>query len=872
VDIAVDPADSRIVYASVWQVRFRPWLAYFTPDTGPESGLYKSSDGGITWARIAGGGWPAGSLARIGLAVAARDGGSRVWAVVDGKNVGGLYRSDDGAATWQRVTTNHELVNSYFAKLEPAPNDPDTVFAMGRGIHRCAQGGSACEVFKGAPGGDDYHFLWIDPSHPERMITGADQGAVVTTNAGRSWSSWYNQPTGQFYKLATDHAFPYRIFGGQQDSGTVRISSRSDDGSITFRDWRPVGGDERDYQLADPEDDEIVYSSGLGGRLTRWNGRNGEAQNISPWPLSSYGQRPTDVQVRHSWITPIAISQRAPYPLYFGSQQLWRTTDHGAHWEAISPDASARAEQPGDCSGTLDAPRARVCGYGVIWSIGLSPRDNDEIWIGTDDGKLRTTGNGGKSWSDVTPRDVPASAKIATVEPSPLERGVAYIAVDNHRQDDYRPLVYRTRDNGATWTPIVQGLPPGHFVGVVRADPVRSGLLYAGTDIGVYYSLDDGEHWQPLQRNLPTAWVRDLLVQGDDLIAATQGRAIWVLDDIATLRQHDAVAPAARAHLFQPATAVRLRRNMNHDTPLPREEPAGRNPPTGALIDYWLAADAKRVELEIHDAQGTLVRRFASDSTDPAPQVERYFSADWLQPPAVLSSAHGSHRYVWNLRLAPPHATEFEYSIATAWGAGVDTSPSGPLVPPGTYRVTLRVDGQALTQPLVVVADPRVPVDSDALAQSLAATRRVHELLARHYDSAAEFDYVQERTEELRKESSASPAAIAALDTFEASVKPLHAGVGDLPGNVDLANIGSQLRSLASDIEDSDRAPTESQLRALTQCAERLDRAIAAWGEARKRDLPRLNRSLKAAGVAPIEIPPVDRIRLSGPSESVEMP
>ncbi len=581
VDLAFDPADPQVVFASVWQVRYRPWLAYFTPDTGPESGVYRSGDGGATWTRITGGGWPANALGRIGLAVVHRTQGTRVWAVVDAEKNGGLYRSDDAGRTWLHVNDDHELVSSYFAKLTPVPGDADTVFSMGRGIQRCTKGGTVCEVFKGAPGGDDYHFLWIDPQHPERMITGADQGAVITTNGGGSWSSWYNQPTGQFYKLATDSAFPYRIFGGQQDSGTVRISSRSDDGSITFRDWRPVGGDERDYQVADPRNPDIVYSSGLGGRLSRWDARNGEVQNVTPWPIASYGQRPTDFQFRYSWITPIAISPLAPYPLYFGSQQLWRSTDQGAHWEAISPDLSARGAQPGDCRGNLDPPRARECGYGVIWSIGLSPRDNDEIWIGTDDGIVRMTGDGGKFWTDVTPKDVPHWAKISTVEPSALEPGVAYVAVDNHRQDDFRPLVYRTRDNGASWSLVVNGLPADHFVSVVRPDPVKAGLLYAGTDIGAYYSIDDGANWQPLQRNLPTAWVRDLLVKDDDLIAATQGRAIWVLDGLAPLRQAAAIAAGGKAHLFAPAPAIRLRKNQNHDTPLPPEEPAGTNPPTG---------------------------------------------------------------------------------------------------------------------------------------------------------------------------------------------------------------------------------------------------------------------------------------------------
>jgi hypothetical protein len=332
------------------------------------------------------------------------------------------------------------------------PDDPDTVFAMGRSMFRCSDGGTRCEIVKGAPGGDDYHFLYIDPQRSERMITGADQGAVVSVNGGHTWSSWYNQPTGQFYKLAVDDVFPYRIYGGQQDSGTVRIASRSDYGAISYRDWAPVGADERDYQLPDPRDADIVYGSGLGGRLSRWNARNGEVQNVTPWPISSYGARPTAFQQRSSWITPIAISRLAPYPLYFGSQQLWRSTDQGATWEALGPDLSAKKTSARTCDEDLEPSRARDCGYGVIWSIGPSPRDNAEIWVGTDDGLVRLTRDGGKSWTDVTPKEVPPWAKVGTVEPSATQAGTAYLAVDNHRQNDFRPYIFRTSDHGSTWT------------------------------------------------------------------------------------------------------------------------------------------------------------------------------------------------------------------------------------------------------------------------------------------------------------------------------------------------------------------------------------------------------------------------------------
>ncbi len=872
VDIALDPSDPQVLYAATWQVRYRPWLAYFTPDVGPGSALYKSSDGGLTWARIEGGGWPSSSLGRIGLAASPRAQGTRVWAVVDAKSGGGLYRSDDAGATWVHANDDPELVNSYFAQLTAVPGEPDVVYAMGRSIHRCTEGGTKCEIVKGAPGGDDYHFLWIDPQRPERMITGADQGAALTLNGGRTWTDWYNQPTGQFYKLSTDNSFPYRIYAGQQDNGTVRIASRSDYGSISYRDWESVGADERDYEIPDPRDPDIVYGSGLGGRLSRWNARNGEVQNVSPWPISSYGQRPTDFQQRYSWITPIAISQIGPYPLYFGSQRLWRSTDQGMNWEALGPDLSAVNPAARDCEGDLNPSQARACGYGVIWSIGLSPRDNSEIWVGTDDGLVRLTRDGGSSWADVTPKGLPAWAKISTVEPSPTTPGTAYIAVDNHRQDDFRPYAYRTRDYGKTWTQVNRGLPIDHFVGVVRADTARAGLIYAGTETGVFVSVDDGDQWQTLQRNLPVAWVRDIAVHGNDLIVATQGRAIWVLDDLSPLRQHDAVVGGSTEHLFNPATAMRLRKNQNRDTPLPKETPAGRNPPTGAVIDYWLAKPASRVELEIRDAAGAVVRTYSSDDSPPPVEVERYFSDDWVVQAGSPATGAGMHRFTWDLRYPRPRSTEYEYSLSTAYGMGVPIVPQGPVVAPGEYHVVLRVDGREQSAPFTVVMDPRVPVDASALSATLALSREIQALLEKHYAGAAEVDYVGKAADGLRKTQPGNTQAVQALEAFDSNLAPLRTGDGDRADDLNLKAIGGVLRSTATDLESTDRAPTEPQRRVVTETAGRLDRALASWEKLRESELPRLNAELVSAGIEPIEIPPLDKIRLSGPSASREMP
>jgi photosystem II stability/assembly factor-like uncharacterized protein len=873
VDLAADPTDSNIIFASVWQMRFKPWQSYFTPDVGPESGLYKSVDGGRHWARLGGHGWPEGKFGRIGVAATHTSQGTRVYAVIDAESGGGLYRSDDAGANWKLVNDDGELINSYFAKLTAVPSNPDAIYAMGRSIHLCTSAGSHCEIVKGAPGGDDYHDLWINPKHPERMVTASDQGTVVSVDGGSSWSSWYNQPTGQLYHLATDNRFPYWIYAGQQDSGTVAITSRSDYGLIGAGDWHPVGAEERDYDIPDPRDPNIVYGSGLGGRLTRWNARNGESQNISPWPVSSYGARPTSVKYHYTWITPIAVSGVAPYPLYQGAQVLFRSLDQGATWRTISPDLSARDPKRTNCAGDQDAVGARACGYGVIFSFGLSPRDNDTIWLGMDDGQVQLTRDAGKSWVNVTPPALPVWAKVSSIDASALDSATAYIAVDNHRQDDFRPMAWRTHDYGKTWTAIVAGLPANHFAGVVRADPVKRGLLYAGTDQGVWVSFDDGDHWQSLQRNLPSAIVTDLSVHGDDLIAATQGRAIWVLDDVAPLREMDASIAKQPAHLFAPATAIRVRHNQNRDTPLPREEPVGKNPPNGAIFDYWLARDAHApVTLSIFDASGKLVRRFGSGDIAPKLSAERYFESRWLQAPAALSTRAGAHRFVWNLRLARPVAAQYGYSIAAIDGEDTPLLPEGMLAAPGQYQAVLRVDGHDYRAPFTVQADPRVAVDSNALQAASALLEQTAATLDRHFVVSGEVQAVRKQVDAIRKRvpDDAKTPLSKALTDFDAALAPLAKGEGE--DSMNLGAIGDALNTLEADLEGSDRAPSQPQHEVYATYSVRLDRALAAWAAIRSRELCVLNASLDAAGMEPIKIPTRAEIPAVDSGVSREMP
>jgi len=875
VDMAADPANSAIIYAAAWQVRNYPWLSYFQPNAGPGSGLYRSSDGGVTWKRLGGKGWPTGALARIGLATAS---GGRVYAVVDDASEpaqGGLYRSDDGGASWQATSHAGWLENDYFSRITVDPKDRNRIYSAGQSIRVSSDGGKSWEVFKGAPGGDDYHYLWINPNDTRRMITASDQGAVVTVNGGETWGSWYNQPTGQFYHLAADNQFPYWIYSGQQDSGTVGIASRSDYGALSFRDWHPVGGDERDYDLPDPANANIVFGSGLGGRVSRWNRQTGMVQNVTPWPVNSYGQRPTDYKYHYTWITPIAFAAKPPYALYMGAQVLFRTTDQGEHWDVISPELNGKRAGATNCDGNPTPAEARDCGYGVIYSIAPSPLNNDEIWVGTDDGLIQLTRDGGKHWQNVTPKGIPEWAKISTVDVSALQPGTAYAAVDTHRQDDFSPHVWRTHDYGASWTEISAGLPRTSFVDVVRADPVRAGLLYAGTDQGVFVSFDDGGRWQSLQRNLPTAWVRDLLVHGTDLIAATQGRAIWVLDDVTPLRQVSAAIARAPAHLYTPAPAVRVRANENKDTPLPPETPLGQNPPAGAVIDYRLAYAAKGpVTLEIRDSAGQLVRRFSSADKPAELDADRYFAKGWLRPGAPLSASAGAHRFVWDLRYLRPQAIKYGYSISTSWDSDTPVTPEGPLVLPGDYQLVLRVDGKSYRAPLLVTMDPRETRVSRAdLAAGLALSRNLGANLLKVWQSYGEVQAVREQLSALDTKLAGDAAHAAQRQAVEALLKQtatLVSGSGE--NTLNLRAINDGLTDIASDVEGADRAPTDGQRQVAVASEARYGKAQALWQQIRQGDLATLDQSLRRAGLAVVKVPAPDQIHQQASEESQDMP
>jgi photosystem II stability/assembly factor-like uncharacterized protein len=863
-DVVSDPGNPKVLFASTWDARQWPWQSYFTEISGPGSAVWRSDDEGASWKRISGGGWPEGSLGRISLAASRKAGKVRVYAVIDSSKSGGLWRSDDGGGHWTHVNPGKNFSNNYFNRVTVDPRDPDVVYLTGQSMRKCTGGGANCDIFRGSPGGDDYHSIWVDPKNPGHIAEGSDQGASVTVNGGRTWSSWYNQPTGQMYHLAADNRFPYWVYAGQQDSGTVAIASRTDYGQITWRDWHPVGGDERDFDIPDPVDPNIVYGSGLGGHVSRWDARTGQVTDISPFLLSNYGRRPTTVAHHFNWVNPLVASRSGPPALYLGGDVLWQSLDRGDHWRIMSPDLTGKRAGAQNCDGDVTLEAALPCGYGTIISIEPSPLSPGEVWTGSDSGIVSITRDDGASWKQVELPGIRPWSKIAGIDLSPLDPKTAYVAVDGHRIDDWRPHVFRTHDGGTTWQEIANGLPDGQIVTAVRADPVRPGLIYAGNETGVFVSFNDGNSWQSLKQNLPTAWARDLLVHGDDLIVGTQGRAIWVLGDLALLRQLEPATAAEPFHLFAPAPTVRVRFDNNHDTPLTPETPVGQNPPEGAIIDYWLASASKGpVTLEIRDSSGAVIRRYSSADVPEQVPAERYFQADWVKPQPTLSAAPGQHRWIWDLRRPRPKAVEYSYDIAAVWGLDTPLDPRGQLVEPGRYTAVLTVDGKSQQVPIDVVADPRVAnADYHAAREFSESLYAPMELAWRGYaETKAVRDELVKRIAQIH-----DPALLAEAKAVKAKLEPPAAPNSGFGGE------SGTLASLETAVEASDSAPTAAIRQTAMETIAQVNADSAAWQQVKSADLAQLNARLTAAGLRPIVVPAEAALRVAAPDGGVDLP
>jgi photosystem II stability/assembly factor-like uncharacterized protein len=848
IDLAFKPGDPDTIYAALWQTRRPPWSVY-PPSNGPGSGLYVSHDGGSHWSQLQGNGFPV-HPGRIGIALAPGQ-PNRVYALVDAVGgEGGLYRSDDGGTHWKHVTGDQRTWQRgwYFNRLTVDPKNADRVYVMNTIVLRSDDGGKQFIALKGDPTGDDFHQMWIDPTDSDRQILGVDQGTLITLNGGRTWSSWYNQPTAQIYHVSTDNRFPYWVYGAQQDSGAVALPSRSGSGDgITMEQFHEITpGGESGMIAPDPDDHDIVY----GGAVDKLDARTGQVRDIDPtlaYPTAHY---------RAAWTLPLTFSKRDTKVLYFANQRLFRTADGGDHWAPISPDLTR--EDAGTPS-SLDATTAADDNHadkrrGVIYTIAPSPLSAQALWVGTDDGLVWRSNDDGAKWQQVTPQALTPWSKVTGIEPSHFDANTAYLAVDRHRLDDDTPYLYRTTDGGTSWTRIDAGIPRDSFVNVVREDPVRRGLLYAGTEKGVYASFDNGAHWQPLQQNLPMTSVRDIDVHGDDLVIATHGRGFWIMDNVSALRQLEGMRTNT-ATLFKPADAIRVRPAGFTGTPFPKDEPMAANPPDGAVIDYALPNAVKTaVTLTLFDAQNHKVRSFSSADPVTTPDPAKLeIAPEWVPAPMRLSTAPGMHRFVWDLRYSKPAA------VASSGGA---RERGGVWSPPGQYTVELNVDGRSYRQPLLVKPDPRVQVSQDAFQREFELARKVEDASTRASAASAEAGKLLKALDAREAHADGSlRAPIAALmdKVSDLSGVQAHPGAGNSmpapPRRLDsLRALSMNLGKLEMAVDGADADPSTDAKASYAALSQTLNGTLDAWQQLKHVDVAALNMQLKAAGEKPVDL------------------
>lgn len=850
-DMAIASAKPNLLFAATWNAHRPTWSTY-APLEGPGSGIYRSTDRGATWTQLAGNGLPAGDWGRVGVAVSPD--GTRVYAVIDAAKQSGLYRSDDGGNTWTPVNNDPRLTSRswYFNRVTIDPNNSDVLYVPNVALYRSADGGKTISIVRGAPGGDDYHELWVDPKDSRRMILGTDQGTSISLNYGKTWSTWYNQPTAQFYHVITDNRFPnYAVYGAQQDSGSAAVYGRTDHGQITPRDWFLPGGSESGYLALDPNHPDIVYLTDTFGGVTRFDRKTSFSQNVSPWPMPDFGTEITKRKYRDPW-TPVLVFSSDYKTLYLGTQFVLKTTDGGLHWQKISPDLTGAAQ-----SASADSPSATTSanamqrGYGVVFTIAPSPVNPKEIWAGSDTGLIHLTMDGGATWKNVAPPDLSPWSKISMIEASRFNAGTAYVAVDRHRLDDMRPHLYRTRDYGKTWQPIVNGIANDSFLRSVREDAKQANLLFAGTELGVYVSFDAGDNWQPLQFNLPVASIRDMQIHGNDLVVATHGRAFWILDDMIPLRQ---IATATAAHstwLYKPEKTLRIDNDGFPGTPLPPEEPTAKNPPNGAIVDYGIKSAAQIMTLDILDSDGKVVRHFSSaDSVPPMPKMAP-IAERWFPRPQRLETAPGMHRFIWDL----------SWGSSDIGGGGLDSAGDaeerhhGPRVAPGQYTVKLTSDGQSFTQPLVIVMDPRCSATRAELQQQQALGLRIYADSLRSRQALAEIQSVQKALKDLQTSANTRAETSAKVDAMEHSIAQIIGREG-APGLRD-ANTG--LVSALSVVESSDGPVPEQAVQLYRQSSAAMNQRVSEWKKVKATELPQLNRQLQKNGIKAVQIAQIEQ-------------
>jgi photosystem II stability/assembly factor-like uncharacterized protein len=856
-DLAIATENPNVLFATMWRARRPPWSTY-APIGGPGSGLYRSRDGGATWMHLTGTGLPDGDWGRTAVGVSAD--GKRVYALIDAKK-GGLYRSDDGGNSWTLANSDRRITGRawYFGSITVDPQNPDVIYVPNVALYRSEDGGKTISVLRGAPGGDDYHQIWIDPKDSSRMVLATDQGTTVSLNYGKTWSTWYNQPTAQLYHVITDDRFPYAVYGNEQDSGAVGVWSRTDHGQITPRDWFTASGSESGYIAPDPNDPNILYVSETYGGISRFDLRTSFSQNVTPWPLQTWGTEIVDRKYRDPWTPVLLFSPFDKKTLYFGTQFVMKTLDGGLHWETISPDLTGSTRREGDKKpeGSATVENAKERGYGVVYAIAPSGLNGDLIWAGSDTGLIHVTRDGGKMWKDVTPTGLTDWSKISLLEASHFDPAEAYAAVDRHRLDDRQPYLYRSRDYGATWQAITNGVSEPSFLRAVREDPQVRGLLYAATEFGVYVSFDDGDHWQSLQLNLPVTAVHDLVIHGDDLVIATHGRSFWILDDITPLRQASAAMKANTSWLYQPGRAVRVDNDTFAGSPLPPEEPTAENPPNGAVIDYYLKTAANQAKLEIFDAKQVLVRRFSAEHLSAELREIKHppmaIAERWFPKPQPVEKSAGMHRFVWNLTWGNSGSNTEEIEDDDYF------APHPPRVVAGDYEVRLTVDGATWTQPLKVAMDPRCTATSDELQRQFELGRQIFAETIRSRQALAEIQSVQKQLSDLKLDTAPTELKSAVAEV-QAELTKIIEGSQSSSELTGLREANSGISAALGVVESSDRAVPSQAITLYEQSNQAVKARIADWARLKTGGLKQLNDQLKQAKLTPITIAEIEQM------------
>jgi photosystem II stability/assembly factor-like uncharacterized protein len=866
IDVAFDPHNPNILFAALWQARRTSWSL---ADGGPGSGLYRSNDGGTTWKRLEEHGLPKGPYGRIGIAVGANS--ERVYALIEAHNPdGGLYRSDDGGETWNIVNPSHSLWQRpwYYMHIIADPGDENTLYIMDVDAYKSTDGGHLFNKIK-VPHGDN-HGLWIDPRDTRRMIASNDGGVTVTLDGGKNWTREDNQPTAQFYHVTTDSAVPYRVYGAQQDSGTVAIASRSDDGAIDRSDWYDVGGGEAGYIAPYPLDPNIVYAADYQGNITRFDKHIGQVKSITEQPELTDAYGAVNLEHRFQWTAPVLISRYDPNTLYHGGERLFKTTDGGVHWTAISPDLTRNDKSKQHVSGgdiTLDDSGTEY--YDTIFVVAESPLTKGLLWVGTDDGLVQITRDEGKNWTNITPKDLPEWSRISQIEASPFDAGTAYVAVDRHQSDDLRPYIYKTTDYGQSWTKLTNGIPEGSFVRSVREDPKKRGLLYAGTENGIYVSFNDGADWRSLKLDLPTTPVHDLVIKDNDLVVATHGRAFWILDDVSPLRQFSDDVAKQDVHLYTPAPAYRIQagKPAEHDS----LKGTAQNPPAGAVIYYYLKDAPKpgaETKLEILDASGKVIRKYSSAEFE---RLEEPPDPDDKKPEKEIKPEAGLNRFVWDLRYEEAHHVPGYYLWA------YDSGALGPVAVPGQYQVRLTVGGgESQVAPLEVKLDPRVKVSQSDLAQQFAMQMQIQEELNRVYDTVNQIQDVRSQVNGLKRrlpENASTKPIVSSADDLEKKLVAVRDQLINLTISADedsLAyppQIDGKFAFLAMDVGTADSAPTEAELLEFEKLKRQSGELLGRWDDLQQHDLAAFRKLTAESNLSTVVVPPPGQ---SGEAENAD--